>query len=484
MAVLGLVLFGAGCREARCTEPTDAGCIRAVYAGAPGDYAELADIPASALLAPDAEGRYDIRSGQQITVVTAAQLPADATRFLLQRSPPRSLPGQPEPLSFEQMVSPVGTTYTFTATEDDAASTLITFDLTAARPNPVRPTHKPELGDVVVTTVFSVETTSPRYNAYDTTGEVTEAGSYAFLSDAADTTSAVTTYEGLRDGTTTALLIHTSDAYGASQAALYDTVAAGDLVEWHEADDCFVRYRVTEVKPDPTGVMPRKLLAVEWMTYAFTGCSGAVSANAVATVDWGDLPDLGGAGLTAPVVHGIYQLLPAGWTGAIQEPELHLSATTSYGNPIGTENIADARTLPYWRDPEVPAGWAFGWASSGGLSDPDYGYCATYLTEPRPSPLHGGELRRIRGVEVCGYHAGARLDAELASWANGSAAGKSGWMQQRTGPGTIERFGQVALVLAVAAAEAHPRHGGGSPSLRATSASRTGSGRLSQGGSS
>ena len=69
--------------------------------------------------------------------------------------------------------------------------------------------------------------------------------------DPADTTSAVTTYEALRDGTTTALLIHKSDAHGASQAALYDAVAAGDLFEWHEADDCFVRYKVTEVKPDP-----------------------------------------------------------------------------------------------------------------------------------------------------------------------------------------------------------------------------------------
>ena len=95
--------------------------------------------------------------------------------------------------------------------------------------------------------------TTFRYDTYDTTGEVAEPGSYAFLADPADTTSAVTTYEALRDGTTTALLIHKSDAHGASQAALYDAVEAGDLFEWHEADDCFVRYKVTEVKPDPTG---------------------------------------------------------------------------------------------------------------------------------------------------------------------------------------------------------------------------------------
>ena len=152
VAVLGLVLFGAGCREARCTEPTDAGCIHAVYVGAPGDYAEVADIPASALLAPDEEGRYDVRSGQQITVVTAARLPADAPRFLLQRSPPRSR-GQPEPLSFEQMVSPARTTYTFAVNQDEVGPTPITFDLTAARRDP-RPGR--ELGDVVVTTAFRI----------------------------------------------------------------------------------------------------------------------------------------------------------------------------------------------------------------------------------------------------------------------------------------------------------------------------------------
>ena len=89
--------------------------------------------------------------------------------------------------------------------------------------------------------------TTFRYDSYDTTGEVAEPGSYAFLADPADTTSAVTTYEGLRDGTTTALRIHETDADGVSRAAFLDTVEVGDLFEWREADDCFVRYTVTEV---------------------------------------------------------------------------------------------------------------------------------------------------------------------------------------------------------------------------------------------
>ena len=274
----------------RCATPADADCIRAVYLGAPGDYAQVSDIPADVLLTPASDGRYYVERGRQVTVVTAAPLPAGWTRFWLEWSPLEF--GTPSPVSASQLIPPVGTTYTFTVTTDPGASTLITFDLKEARPfvRP-RPDGKPDIGDTVVTTVFSVATMAPRYSTYDTTGAVTTAGSYAFLSDPADTTTAVTTYEALRDGTATGLLIHKSDAYGASQAALYDTVEAGDLFEWRQADDCFVRYLVTEVKPDPTGTVPRKLLAVEWMTYAFTGCSGAVSENLATGIDFGPLPD-------------------------------------------------------------------------------------------------------------------------------------------------------------------------------------------------
>ena len=115
-------------------------------------------------------------------------------------------------------------------------------------------------------------------------------------------------------------MIHQNDSVGTSQADFYDLVQVGDIVEWREADDCWVvRYTVTEVKDDPAGDPPRKLLAVAWMTYAFTGCSGAVAANAVASFAWGPLPALGGTSLTAPVVHGMTQIVPGDWTGAIME---------------------------------------------------------------------------------------------------------------------------------------------------------------------
>ena len=50
-----------------CAEPTTADCILAVYTGAPVDDATAADIPESALIPPDAHGRYHVERGQQVT---------------------------------------------------------------------------------------------------------------------------------------------------------------------------------------------------------------------------------------------------------------------------------------------------------------------------------------------------------------------------------------------------------------------------------
>ena len=352
----------------RCATPTAADCIRAVYLGTPTDYAQVADIPADKLLTPASDGRYYVERGQQVTVVTAAQLPAGWTRFYLVQTPLEF--GTPSPVSASQLIPPVGTTYTFTVTTDDAAATLITFDLTAAKPHPVRPTHKPVLGDVVVTTVFSVATDTPSYSTYDTTGAVATAGSYAFLSDPDDTTTAVTTYEALRDGTTTALLIHESDAHGALQTALYDAVEASDLFEWHEADDCFVRYQVTDVKPDPAGAVARKLLAVEWMTYAFTGCSGAVPVDTLATIDWA--PSNIQSPITIPIRHGPWQLVPNDWTGA-RENTVVLPAQ----HPEESYDVAAVRRHRLWHEPDLPPGWRLRSASLGyeGID----GVIATYV---------------------------------------------------------------------------------------------------------
>ena len=66
----------------RCATTTAADCIRAVYRGAPGDYAQVVDIPAGALLTAGADGRYRVERGQQVTVVTAAAA-ADGLHALL-----------------------------------------------------------------------------------------------------------------------------------------------------------------------------------------------------------------------------------------------------------------------------------------------------------------------------------------------------------------------------------------------------------------
>ena len=259
--------------------------------------------------------------------------------------------------------------------------------------------------------------TTFRYDTYDTTGAVSTPGSYAFLSDPGDTSTVVTTYEALRDGTTTALLIHTSDADGLSRADVYDAVEAGDLFEWRHADDCFVRYEVTEVKPHPTGTVPRKLLAVEWMTYAFTGCSGTISTSDAVQIVWGALPSLGGDSLTVPVIHGIYQIAPRDWDGTTREvvgKRPPRSSTATY-----TENIVVARTLDFWREPTVPEDWVFYWAGTAGaesVSGTTLGYCAEWAGRERSVPGAPDRKFRPRALEVCAHFAIGRYGEETASW--------------------------------------------------------------------
>ena len=71
----------------RCSMTNDANCIRAVYIGAPGDYAQVVDIPAAMRLNAEPGGTYHVDAGLEVTVVTAARLPSGWTRFYLDRSP-------------------------------------------------------------------------------------------------------------------------------------------------------------------------------------------------------------------------------------------------------------------------------------------------------------------------------------------------------------------------------------------------------------
>ena len=294
------------------------------------------------------------------------------------------------------------------------------------------------------------DATTFRYDTYDTTGAVATGGSYAFLADPDDTTTAVTTYEGLRDGTATALLVHTSDADGVARDGVYDAVEVGDLFEWHKADDCFVRYLVTEVGPDPAGDVPRKLLAVEWMTYAFTGCAGDIAPDVSATLMWGDLPDLGGTGLTAPVMHGAYQLVPQKWEGDVRAYEYHSVPADARSPDLHVSNPSKEvlDTLPYWSDPDLPEGWSLGMVLSGGQGDPEHGYDATYRTRRGGVGLGiVGFFHTRRGVDFPAAE-GELSDGRRVTTETRVIAGKAALVSfSPPGPGNIPRFSSKVRVF-------------------------------------
>ena len=249
----------------RCTTPTDPTCILAVYKGAPDDYAQVQDIPDSVLIQPDDDGRYQVERGQRITVVTAAQLPSGYTSFFLQRRP---LQATVRSTSHERLIAPSGTTYTFTVTTDEAASNLISFDLTAARP---RPGQKPELGDIVVTTNFLVPTL--RYDTLDITGAATTPGSYAFLDTAGDASSAIGNY-GSSAQATVELRIHPIDASGASRADFYDTVQIGHSFDYRTNGlDCGFRFTVTSI----AAAASTRTLGLEYVNRYGGNCGGPVT---------------------------------------------------------------------------------------------------------------------------------------------------------------------------------------------------------------
>ena len=217
--------------------------------------------------------------------------------------------------------------------------------------------------------------TTLTYGAPVTTGSVTDDGDYAFLTDPDDLTTLVTTYEGLRDGlregNPIGLVLHQNDGDGASQEAFYDLVEVNDVVEWREADDCWMRYVVREVHGDPAGDPPRTLLTLQVYSHPYpdTGCTGALRTTGSRTFTWSPA-NLRSPDMTIPIRHGPWQLIPLSWTGA-RETEVR-----AMGPPELLTESADldtARQHRLWRQPDLPAGWrlfqAFSWTGSryGGI---------------------------------------------------------------------------------------------------------------------
>ena len=226
-----------------------------------------------------------------------------------------------------------------------------------------------------------------RYDRLDAAGEVASSGEWAILGGNG---AVLTTWEQLRSEAA-ALRVHQIDAGGASWASEFGAVAVNDLFEWRLADDCWVRYRVTDAPVAPSGASGRWEFPVEWMTYAATGagCTGEVGASAVLRVDEAPLPVTSHAipapsfVAATPVRHGPYLMYPAWWRSALEVP-LPVSAQGSAQNQavsMYTTDIAEARSHPLWRhDPAVPSEWRLEYMTAPGLEGSSGGFLAVYAT--------------------------------------------------------------------------------------------------------
>ncbi len=217
-----------------------------------------------------------------------------------------------------------------------------------------------------------------RYDTLDVTGRITEPGSYVFLTVNGEV---VTTYESLRydgppDDLATALRIHETDADGVSRAAFYASVEVGDIFEWRERDDCWVRYRVTSVSPAVSGVKP---LGIRMVAYAYAGCSGGIRAIGDRAYRWAP-PNLSHSDFTTAIRFGPFFLHQPGWRGEYPGNE---RMPARYGEPgeqrvgrILSSDLATVRKHPLWTEPDLPAGWTLTEATAG--MDGQYGYWAHY----------------------------------------------------------------------------------------------------------
>ena len=217
-----------------------------------------------------------------------------------------------------------------------------------------------------------------RYNTFDPTGVVAEPGSYAFLISDGDATAAVTTFRQLL-AESTVLRVNVADARGDSQAAFYDNVRAGDVVEWRQSDDCWARYLVAAPPIASAGAATREF-EVKAYTYATWDwdCSGAVVAAGVLEIVWSP-PVL--ARISTVARHGLYYLvgvspnaslppLPAWWPDFVL-PD-HVAAIRDLPCCDGVH--------PWWREAEVPEGWTLSrvtWGQETGSA----GYTAWYANE-------------------------------------------------------------------------------------------------------
>ena len=82
-----------------------------------------------------------------------------------------------------------------------------------------------------------------------------------------------------------------------------------------------------------------------------------------------------------PVLYGPYLIAP-GYRSYDYQSMIVEHESPSQQRDFFTTDLAEAKRLaPYWRDPDLPAGWTFVYAASGGGDYPDHGYCAGYIDD-------------------------------------------------------------------------------------------------------
>ena len=322
----------------RCGDPSDPACIWVVHRGTTADHPWVWEIPPSALIHPDAHGRYQVARGQTVTVRTLAYLPTGYTRFSLWTRPR----GTFSPASAQRQIPGDARSYTFAVTADEDAPNLFTYDVTATRPG-----KTPEFGDVLVSTEFLVP--SLRYNRLDATGAAGIPGSYIFLRRAGDAASAIGDF-GYSAADATELRVHPTDASGASRATFYDTVQVGDVFDYRANDvDCGLRFAVTSVATTAT---PRTF-GVRYVAHYGGRCDDFVDGPGVsrdAYFVWGVRPGVprprGEPGLLygEPVGEGTYRV----------EQGLPCIVDVPVGDEIAYGGSYDLR--PDADDPDTPTG--------------------------------------------------------------------------------------------------------------------------------
>ncbi len=130
-----------------------------------------------------------------------------------------------------------------------------------------------------------VETALP----YDllTTKQVTYPGSYSFLEDVNNVLSDAYGYPPLRghpDDGPFGLLVHATDADGTLHKDFYNGIAAGDRFDVWADDHCFIRYIVTEVRPNLASVHTVKVFEVEHLASVLSDCERHDHIKADATI--------------------------------------------------------------------------------------------------------------------------------------------------------------------------------------------------------